>query len=79
VTLLDDEFDERAVRWRLRRAWSAESSSLWSEDHPARGQCPVTALVVHDRFGGEIRKTPTDEGPHFYNYADGRRYDLTAD
>lgn len=46
---------------------------------PARGQCGVTALVVQDRFGGEIRKTPTEDGTHFYNYIDGQRYDLTAE
>lgn len=75
----DGAFDEGTVRQWLRDAWSPESSSLWTEDNPARGQCGVTALVVQDRFGGEIRKTPTEDGTHFYNYIDGQRYDLTAE
>lgn len=75
----DTGFDEGTVRRWLREAWSPESSSLWTEDNPARGQCGVTALVVQDRFGGEIRKTPTKNGLHFYNYMNGKRYDMTAE
>lgn len=75
----DSTFEEETVRQWLRAAWSPESSSLWTEDNPARGQCGVTALVVQDRFGGEIRKTPTESGTHFYNYISGQRYDLTAE
>jgi hypothetical protein len=63
---------------RLRGAWSRESSSLWSADNPARGQCNPTALVVQDILGGELLKTPTREGPHFYNRVGGRRLDFTA-
>lgn len=80
MTILPDgSFDEREVRRWLRDAWSPESSSLWTEDNPARGQCGVTALVVQDRFGGEIQKTPTGDGTHFYNHINGQRYDLTAE
>ena len=42
---------------QLRRSWSIETSSHWTHDNPASGQCGVTALVVHDKFGGEILKT----------------------
>jgi len=42
---------------QLRRSWSPETSSGWTRDNPASGQCGVTALVVHDKFGGEILKT----------------------
>lgn len=72
------EFDEATVRRALRSAWSAESSSLYTESNPARGHCGVTTLVVQDYFGGEIRKTLTDDGPHFYNVIDGQRRDLTV-
>lgn len=74
-----ETFDEETVLKRLQRVWSAESSSLWTEENPAQGQCGVTALIVQDQFGGEIRKTPTEDGMHFYNYIDGQRCDLTAD
>ena len=63
---------------RLTKAWSRESSSLWSPDNPARGQCGVTSLVVQDVFGGQILKTVLQQGPHFYNSIEGRRFDFTA-
>jgi hypothetical protein len=67
------------VRRRLRRAWSAATSGRWREDAPALGQCSVTALLLHDRFGAEILSTPTLWGPHFYNRIGGERVDLTAE
>ena len=44
---------------------------------PASGQCGVTALVVHDKFGGEILKTDVNGAWHFYNRIDGKRVDFT--
>lgn len=58
-------------------SWSIQTSSKWSYDNPAKGQCGVTTLVVNDLFGGDILKTQTPEGWHFYNRIDGQRYDLT--
>lgn len=37
----------------LYKSWSSDSSSKWSQDNPAKGQCGVTALVVNDVLGGE--------------------------
>ena len=62
----------------LRESWSLETSSQWSPENPTRGQCNVTSLVVNDLYGGEIAKTETPGGWHFYNRVDGERYDLTA-
>ena len=70
--------DRENLEARLARAWSARSSSLWSADNPARGQCSVTALAVQRLCGGDILMTPTDGGPHFYNRIGGERWDLTA-
>lgn len=61
----------------LRKVWSLESSTGWTPENPAKGQCAVTSLVVQDLFGGELLKTPTCGGTHFYNRIDGQRYDLT--
>ncbi|MBE9166792.1 hypothetical protein IQ238_04335 [Pleurocapsales cyanobacterium LEGE 06147] len=72
-------FDEQAVKDILRKCWSLESSSSWTEENPASGQCNVTALVVQDNFGGEILKTLVNETWHFYNFIRGKRYDLTVD
>lgn len=64
---------------QLRQCWSRESSRQWLPDTPARGQCNVTALVIHDHLGGEILKTPVGDQWHFYNRIDGQVYDLTAE
>lgn len=66
-----------ALRHALEHAWSPASSSKYSIESPARGQCSVTALVVQDIFGGEILKTRTDAGTHFYNRIGRERCDLT--
>lgn len=62
----------------LLQSWSLRSSSKWTKDNPAKGQCGVTALVVNDLFGGEIMKTKLPGGWHFYNVSGGKRYDFTA-
>lgn len=59
------------------KAWSLQSSTKWSIHNPAKGQCGVTSLVVNDLFGGLIMKTKLEEGWHFYNYINGKRYDFT--
>lgn len=61
----------------LCQVWSLESSSKWTPDNPAKGQCGVTALVINDWFGGEILKTKVAGNWHFYNRINGQRYDLT--
>ena len=50
----------------------------WTADNPAIGQCNVTALLIHELFGGDLLKTPLPAGNHFYNRIEGRRYDFTA-
>jgi hypothetical protein len=62
----------------LREAWSGDSSTKWSASNPAAGQCSPTALVVQDRFDGELLKTRSGAGWHFYNQIRGVRYDFTA-
>ncbi|WP_231893363.1 YunG family protein [Rossellomorea aquimaris] len=62
----------------LSKSWSTESSSKWSHNNPAKGQCGVTTLVINDILGGEIRKTKLSAGWHFYNIINGSRYDFTA-
>lgn len=70
--------DPAALRDALETAWSIETSTRWTKDVPALGQCGVTALVVNDLFGGDILKTPTPQGMHFYNRIGTHRFDLTA-
>ncbi|KYK44585.1 hypothetical protein [Bradyrhizobium sp. 191] len=71
-------FDADQVQSALRKAWSLATASRWTASNPAAGQCNVTALLVHDLFGGDLLKTPLPAGDHFYNRIEGRRYDFTA-
>ena len=61
----------------LYRCWSINSSSKWTLDNPANGQCGVTSLVVNDFFGGDILKTKMPEGWHFYNKIGNKSFDFT--
>ncbi|PJG55269.1 hypothetical protein CVM73_09335 [Bradyrhizobium forestalis] len=71
-------FDPDDVQRTLRRAWSLATASQWTATNPAAGQCNVTALLIHELFGGDLLKTPLPAGDHFYNRIEGRRYDFTA-
>ncbi|MBT2640461.1 MULTISPECIES: hypothetical protein [unclassified Bacillus (in: firmicutes)] len=61
----------------LLNSWSINSSSKWTKDNPAKGQCGVTALVVNDLLGGQIRKTLLSGGWHYYNEINDEYYDFT--
>jgi hypothetical protein len=61
----------------IQDAWSEETTSQRRPDLPSFGQGAATALVIHDLFGGEIVKTESPSGWHFYNIIEGERYDLT--
>lgn len=70
--------DVAVIKKCLIECWSLQSSSFWTEKHPERGQCGVTALVIHDNFGGDILKTKLDnENWHYYNRIAGKRFDFT--
>lgn len=62
----------------VESAWSPATSTQWTPNNPARGQCSVTALVLHEMLGGHILKTRVGEAWHFYNELEGERLDLTA-
>ncbi|MFF4403177.1 hypothetical protein ACFY2W_26650 [Streptomyces sp. NPDC001262] len=47
------------IEQAVRSSWSAETCtpefrSRWSPDNPARDQCGVTAMMLHDLLGGEL-------------------------
>lgn len=66
-----------ALARMLPECWSAASSTRWRAENPAAGQCSVTALLVHELFGGEILKTRVGADWHFYNFLGGTRRDFT--
>ena len=71
-------FDPDDVQRTLCRAWSLATARQWTAGNPAAGQCNVTALLVHELFGGDLLKTPLPAGDHFYIRIEGERYDFTA-
>jgi hypothetical protein len=72
--------DPIALYHVVKRAWTEETCcSGWSADNPCRNQCSVTALAVQRLLGGDIVKTRTKGGTHFYNSIDGVYWDLAAD
>ena len=74
----------------MRQAWGPDTcdpSDLpdWHAGNPARGQCGVTALVIHDLLGGdlilgEVYDHGARRGFHYWNrLPDGTEVDLTRD
>lgn len=65
----------------VREAWSAETSSYvpeYFEGKPkSAGQSAATALVVHDHFGGNIKRTIINGELHHWNEIDYLDVDLT--
>ncbi|PEA95187.1 hypothetical protein CON66_16030 [Bacillus cereus] len=72
-----DDVKEKRIYGALIKSWLIETSSKWTIENPAKGQCGVTALVVQDICGGEIKKTKIGEVWHFYNCIGGERFDFT--
>jgi hypothetical protein len=73
------------IRLALEQSWSAKTSLCFHQDAPlSYGQCAPTAIVLFEKFGGEIlrtevRKKNGDVIRHFYNLIEGDRHDFTAD
>jgi hypothetical protein len=79
-----------ALQTAISASWSAETcdptdTADWSAENPSRGQCAVTAMVVHDLFGGELLEAEVHfpdgsrQGFHYWNRLDGVEVDLTRE
>jgi hypothetical protein len=70
----------------LEQSWSDKTSVCFNPDIApwSYGQCAPTAVVVFEKFGGEVLRTAVKKYDgssirHFYNRIGGQRYDFTAD
>ncbi|MGW4195519.1 YunG family protein [Streptomyces sp. NPDC005004] len=74
----------------LRASWAVDTCSPddlpdWRPANPAWGHCDITALLVHDLFGGElvvgeVRLDGVQHGYHWWNrLANGVELDLTRE
>ena len=74
-----EEIEEKILELKkaLYKSWSIDTSSKWTRQNPAKGQCGVTALIVNEMLEGDIAKTKIQGNWHFYNIINGKRYDFT--
>jgi hypothetical protein len=83
VTLAEIEAAIRAS-WDAETCWPDERPR-WHAGNPARGQCGVTALVVHDLLGGELMLGTVwaggrQDGYHWWNrFGEVLEVDLTRE
>jgi len=76
----------------LRASWAADTCSPddllrtpWHPDNPAWGQCDISALLVHDLFGGdlmvgEVHHDGEQHGFHWWNaLPSGIQLDVTRE
>lgn len=74
----------------IRSSWGADTSPpemnpRWDPEHPAKGQCGVTALVVNHLFGGDLVRGEVLAAGQWTDYhwwnrlASGVEIDLTGD
>lgn len=69
----------------LRLSWSAETAygpyqRDWIPTDPSFGQSALTAMMVHDLFGGTIHRIRNREGgTHYFNRIDGHYIDLARE
>lgn len=73
----------RDLQSRLAEAWAPSTSSrpeAWTELAPQIGQGDVTALLVQERFGGDLlwATVTAHGGDHYVNNIEGVIVDLTA-
>lgn len=72
---------EKQVQTALLKSWSGKTSSIYTPDNPANGQCSPTSIVIFEKFGGHIlctRIPSANNVLHFYNKINGKRYDFTV-
>lgn len=69
----------------LRQCWSKETAYPscqleWVPNDPSYGQCAITAMLVHDLFGGTIHRIRVSGGgTHYFNRINGHYIDLTRE
>ena len=69
------------LRTTLAASWTAQTASplvAWTLSGPSSGQCAVSALVLQDYCGGEIRRCVVAGTLHYFNRIDGQVVDSTA-
>jgi hypothetical protein len=89
VSALTHDYPGIETPWDLYDAllglWCADTCAPrmrgdWSAENPTLGQCSITAFLMQDIFGGEVRGVALGDGNfHCFNVVDGRAFDLTSE
>jgi hypothetical protein len=81
LTVKADEAQVAGLATILEGAWTRATSAdpaNWGEDNKAWGQCAVTALIVQDYLGGELRRGEVGTISHYWNLLpSGEEIDFT--
>ena len=84
VGFLDAPSELKQVYQILLKVWTKDTCAPrmrmeWENNHPSYGQCSVTAYLIQDLFGGEVRSIKLADGSnHCFNIIDGKLFDLTS-
>ena len=74
----------RHLYQKLALAWDSDTCAPrmrkeYYENHPSYGQCSVTAYLVQDLLGGDVRSIKLADGSnHCFNIIDSSLYDFTS-
>jgi hypothetical protein len=90
ITKVNDGVSLEVLRRAIRASWSLETcdpidAEDWAPTNPSLGHCAVTALVLHDFFGGELLEAEvffqngSRQGFHYWNRLAGVEVDLTRE
>lgn len=69
----------------LLRCWCADTCAPrmrgdWSAQNPTLGQCSITAFLMQDVYGGQVRGVPLGDGNyHCFNVVGDCVFDLTSE
>ena len=69
----------------LLRCWCAQTCAPrmrgdWSANNPTLGQCSITAFLMQDIYGGQVRGVALGDGNyHCFNVVGDRAFDLTSE
>jgi hypothetical protein len=70
-------FNRKVVHEALKRSRAAEKELEFTQKSNEDNHDGEISLLIYDIFGGEILKTRSKNGWHFYNRIDGERIDFT--
>ena len=80
INTVDNLFEFLLEVWCKETTYPGCRDGYCYEENPTFGQCAITAMLVHDIFGGTIHKIHLEGGgTHYFNKINNKYIDLTSD